>query len=109
MVKERVNQVVEDLLWMYFMDQQYKWEEYLQLVEFSYNNSFHASLGMEPFEVLYEWKCHTPISWDRLEDKIIAGLEMLKEMEEKMRLIKGRLKEATDIQKSYANKNRTLR
>lgn len=50
---ERVNQVIEDLLRMYCMDQQYKWEEYLQLVEFAYNNSHHASLGMTPFVALY--------------------------------------------------------
>lgn len=50
---ERVNQVVEDLLRMYCMDQHYKWEEYFPLVEFAYNNSFHAYLGMTPFEALY--------------------------------------------------------
>ena len=67
---------------MYYMDQKYKWEEYLPLVEFSYNNSYHSSLGMASFEALYGKKCQTPISWDRLEDKVIVGLVMLKEMEE---------------------------
>lgn len=94
---------------MYCMDQQYKWEEYLPLVEFSYNNSYHTSLGMEPFEALYRWKCRTPISWDKLEDRIIVGPKMIKEMEEQMRVFKSRLKEATDRQKSYVEKNRTLR
>ncbi|KAH9331552.1 hypothetical protein KI387_003660, partial [Taxus chinensis] len=54
---------------MYYMDQQYKWEEYLPLVEFAYNNTYHASLKMAPFEVLYERKCRTPISWDNIEDR----------------------------------------
>ena len=59
---ERVNQVFEDMLRMYCMDQQYKWEEYLPLVEFAYNNTYHASLKMAPFEALYGRKCRTPVS-----------------------------------------------
>jgi len=35
---ERVNQVVEDMFCMYVMQQPGKWEEYLHLVELSYNN-----------------------------------------------------------------------
>ena len=35
---ERVNQVLEDMLRMYVMDKPTKWEDYLHLVEFSYNN-----------------------------------------------------------------------
>ena len=47
---ERVNKVVEDMLRMYVMDKPSKWEEYLHLVEFAYNNGQQASLGMIPFE-----------------------------------------------------------
>lgn len=64
---------------------------------------------MTPFEALYGRKCHTPISWDRLEDRIIIGPDLLKEMDEQMVLIKSRLKEAADRQKSYADRNRTFR
>ena len=35
---ERVNQVLEDMLRMYMMDKPTKWEDYLHLVEFAYNN-----------------------------------------------------------------------
>ena len=35
---ERVNPVLEDMLLMYVMDKPTKWEDYLHLVEFSYNN-----------------------------------------------------------------------
>jgi len=35
---ERVNQVLEDMLRMYMMDKLTKWEDYLHLVEFAYNN-----------------------------------------------------------------------
>ena len=39
---ERVNQVLEDLLRMYVKDQRGKWEDYLHLVEFAYNNNYQA-------------------------------------------------------------------
>jgi hypothetical protein len=49
---ERVNQVIEDMLRMYVMDKPSKWEDYLHLVEFTYNNGYQASLKMSPFEAL---------------------------------------------------------
>ena len=54
-------------------------------------------------------KCRTPVSWNRLEDRIIVGPEMLKEMEEQIIQIHQRLKEANDRQKSYANAKMTPR
>jgi hypothetical protein len=50
---ERVNQVIEDMLRLYVMDKPSKWEDYLHLVEFYYNNGYQASLKMSPFEALY--------------------------------------------------------
>ena len=61
---ERVNQVIEDMLRMYVMDQPSRWESYLYLVEFAYNNGYHASLKMSPFEALYGIRCRTHVSWD---------------------------------------------
>jgi transposase InsO family protein len=61
---KRVNQVIEDMLRMYVMDKPSKWEDYLHLVEFSYNNGYQASLKMGPFEAFYGRKCNTPVSWD---------------------------------------------
>jgi hypothetical protein len=62
---ERVNQVMEDMLRMYVMDNQTHWEKDLPLVEFAYNNSFHSSIGMRPYEALYGRPCRTPLSWER--------------------------------------------
>jgi hypothetical protein len=45
--------VIEDMLRMYVMDKPSKWEDYLHLVEFAYNNGYQASLKMRPFEALY--------------------------------------------------------
>jgi len=81
---------------MYVMDQQTKWEEYIPLVEFTYNNSYHHSLGMAPYEILYGRPCRTPLSWDKLEDKILEGLEMFQKMEEQVSRIMKTLKEVRD-------------
>jgi hypothetical protein len=50
---ERVNYILEDMLRMHVMHQPKKWEDYLPLVEFSYNNGYQESLKMIPFESLY--------------------------------------------------------
>jgi hypothetical protein len=50
---ERVNQILEDVLRMHVMHQPKKWEDYLPLVEFSYNNGYQESLKMSPFKALY--------------------------------------------------------
>ena len=89
---ERTNQILEDMLRMYVMDQKNKWEEFLPLVEFSYNNSYQSSIKMAPFEFLYGRPCKTPLSWDRLEDRVLIGPKVVQEMEEQMTIIKGRLK-----------------
>ena len=56
---ERVNQLLEDMLWMYVRDYPKKWEDYLHLVEFVYNNHYQAVAKLSPFEILYGRKCNT--------------------------------------------------
>jgi len=106
---ERVNRVIEDMLRMYVMDKSSRWEDYLHLVEFAYNNGYHASLKMSPFEVLYGRKCNTPVSWDNPADRKIVGPELLKEMEDQMIKIKENMKATQDRKKSYVDSNRTHR
>jgi hypothetical protein len=79
---ERVNRVVEDMLRMHVMHQPKKWEEYLPLVEFAYENGYHESLRMIPFEVLYGIHYRVTISWDSPMETITLGPELLKEMEQ---------------------------
>jgi transposase InsO family protein len=106
---ERVNQVIEDMLRMYVMDKPSKWEDYLHLVEFSYNNGYQDSLKMSPFEALYGRKCNTPVSWDNPSDRVVLGPELLKDMEDQMVRIKQNLKATQDRKKIYADKNMTTR
>jgi hypothetical protein len=75
------------------------------LVEFAYNNGYQDSLKMSPFEALHGGKCNTPVSWDNLADRVVLGLELLQEMEDRMVNIKQNLKESQDRQKFYADKN----
>jgi hypothetical protein len=94
------------MLRMYVMDQQKRWEEFFPLVEFAYNNSYQSTIKMAPFEFLYGRPCRMPLSWDRLEDRVLVGPEAIQEMEEKMQTIRQRIKEAQDQQKSYADAHR---
>jgi hypothetical protein len=70
---ERANQIVEDMVWMYVRTKPSKWEDYLYLVEFGYNNGYQTSAKMSPFEVLYDKKCTTLISWDNPVDRLMLG------------------------------------
>jgi hypothetical protein len=93
---KRMNRVIEDILRMYVMDKPSKWEDYLHLVEFAYNNGYQTSLKMSPFEARYGRKCNTPVSWDNPNDRAVVGPELLKEMEEQMLKIKQNLKVSQD-------------
>jgi hypothetical protein len=103
---EQMNQIVEDMLRMYIRMKQTKWEEYLHLVEFAYNNGYQTSAKMIPFEVLYDKKCKTLIRWDNPVGRLMMGLEMLQEMEKMVRKVQRNLKEAHERQKSYADLKR---
>ena len=68
----------------YFMHQQWKWEEYLPLVEFAYNNCYHESLMMSLFEEINGKNHNTPINWSDLVNMVLIGLDMLAEMEKEI-------------------------
>jgi hypothetical protein len=75
---ETVNQVIQYMLRMHVMHHPKKWENYLPLVEFAYNNGYQESLKMSPFEDLYGRKCNIPISWNNPVEKITLGSDLLK-------------------------------
>ena len=64
---------------------------------------------MSPYEALYEIRCRTPMTWDNPVNKIVLGLELLKEMEQEVAKIRHNLKVAQDRQKIYAHKHRVHR
>jgi hypothetical protein len=58
---KRTNQVLEDMLRACALKHGGSWDKSLPYAEFSYNNSYQASLKMSPFEALYGRKCRTPL------------------------------------------------
>jgi hypothetical protein len=74
---ERVNQILEDMLRACVLAYGAKWEDCLPFAEFSYNNSYQASLQMAPFEALYGRKCRTPLNWSETRDSKIFGPDVL--------------------------------
>jgi len=93
---KRENRVIEDIMRMYVMDKPSKWEYYLHLVEFAYNNGYQASLKIRTFEAIYGRKCNTPVSWENPADKVVVGPEFLKQMENQVIKIKQILKASQD-------------
>ena len=89
---ERVNQVLEDMLRMYVRDYPKKWEDYLHLVEFAYNNHYQDSTKLSIFEILYGRKFNTPITWSNLVDSLMLGPDLLKELELTVKHVQSNLK-----------------
>ena len=100
---ERVNQILEDMLRAYALYYESSWDDNLPYAEFSYNNSYQTSLKMAPFEALYGRRCRTPLSWDEVGDRKLFGPDLIKESEQKVKIIRDRLKVAQSRQKSYAD------
>nr|GEU42042.1 putative reverse transcriptase domain, ribonuclease H-like domain, aspartic peptidase domain protein [Tanacetum cinerariifolium] len=83
-----------------------KGERHLPLVEFSYNNSYHASIKTVPFEALYGQKCRSPVCWAEVGDVQLTGPEIIHETTEKIVQIQQCFQAARDQQRSYANVRR---
>ena len=103
---ERVIQILEDMLRSCAIDYERIWDQHIPLVEFVYNNSFQSSIGMAPYEALYGRKCKTPLCWTELSERKVIGPDLIQETEEKVKIIRERLKVATDRHKSYADLKR---
>ncbi|GJZ68885.1 putative reverse transcriptase domain-containing protein [Tanacetum coccineum] len=100
---ERTIQTLEDMLRVCVLDFRKSWDRHSPLVEFSYNNSYHTSIKVAPFEVLYRKKCRSPVCWEEVRDTQLIGPAIFHETTEKIVEIKSRIQTARDRQKSYAN------
>ncbi|GJR44521.1 putative reverse transcriptase domain-containing protein [Tanacetum coccineum] len=100
---ERTIQTLEDMLHACVIDFKKGWVNHLPLVEFSYNNSYHASIKAAPFEALYGRKCRLPVCWAEVGEVQLTGLEIVQETTEKIIQIKQRMQATRDRQKSYAD------
>ncbi|GJU17591.1 putative reverse transcriptase domain-containing protein [Tanacetum coccineum] len=100
---ERTIQTLEDMLRACVIDFGKGLERHLPLIEFSYNNSYHASIKAAPFEALYGRKCRSPVCWAKVRDVQLTGPEIIHETTEKTVQIQQRLQATRDRQRSYAN------
>nr|GEW84088.1 reverse transcriptase domain-containing protein [Tanacetum cinerariifolium] len=103
---ERTIQTLEDMLRACAINFGKGWVYHLPLVEFSYNNSYHASIKAAPFEALHGRKCRSPIYWTEVGGAQILGPKLIQETTEKIVQIKQRMQAAHDRQKSYADLKR---
>ena len=103
---ERTIQTIEDMLRVCAIDFKGNWDEHLPLVEFAYNNSYHASIGMPPYEALYGRKCRSPVYWDEVGERKVLGPELVQQTKEVVEIIQKRLIAAQSRQRNYADQSR---
>ena len=96
---------MEDMLRACVIDFESLWETQLPLIEFAYNNIYHSSIGMAPFEALYGRPCRSPLCWAEVRDGKLLGPELVREINEMINTVKERMKAAQSSQKSYADKH----
>ena len=98
---ERTIQVLEDILRACVLDHKGSWEVHLPLVEFTYSNSYQASIQMAPYEALYGRPCRSPLCWTEVGESSITCPGLIRDTSEKVILIRQRLLTAQSWQKSY--------
>jgi hypothetical protein len=103
---ERTNQVLEDMLRACALQHGSSWDKSLPYAEFSYNNSYQASLKMSPFKALYGRKCRTPLYKDQTGGSQFFGPELIQEAEEQVCIITENSRVAQTRQESYADNRR---
>nr|GEW39686.1 putative reverse transcriptase domain-containing protein [Tanacetum cinerariifolium] len=100
---ERTIQTLEDMLRACTIDFGKGWEKHLPLVEFLYNNSYHASIKAAPFESLYGQKYRSPVCWAEFGDTQLTRPKIIHETTVKIVQIRQHLQAARYRQRSYAN------
>jgi hypothetical protein len=78
---ERTNQILEDMLRACALKYGKSWDKSLPYTEFSYNNSYQASIEMALFEALYGRQCRTPLCWSQTGESQVFGPELLRDAE----------------------------
>ncbi|KAA0047130.1 reverse transcriptase [Cucumis melo var. makuwa] len=103
---ERLNQVLEDMLRACALEFPGSWDSHLHLMEFAYNNSYQATIGMAPFEALYGKCCRSLVCWGEVCEQRLMGPELVQSTNEAIQKIRSRMHTAQSRQKSYADVRR---
>lgn len=77
---------------MCFLEQGGNWDNYFLLIEFTYNNFYHYSTGMAPFESLYGRRCKTRLYWDESRESVMLGPDIVQRITEKNKIIMKKMK-----------------
>ena len=83
------------------------WNDYIPLIEFSYNNTYHYRIQMAPYEALYGCRCRSYVGWFEVGEATLIGPDSVLYAMEKVHLIRDRLKTTQSRQKSYADVRRS--
>jgi len=89
---ERTIQSLEDLLRTCVLDHMGTWSDMLPLMEFTYNNSYHSSIGMAPYKALYGKRCRTLLCWQQDGESLVLGPEFLQQTIEKVKVIQDQMR-----------------
>jgi hypothetical protein len=89
---ERTNHILEDMLRACALKLGGSWDKSLPYAEFSYNNSYQASLKMAPFEALYGRKCRTLLYWSETGERQLFGADIIREAEKQVQIMRENLR-----------------
>jgi transposase InsO family protein len=78
---EMTNQILEDMPRACALKYGKSWDKSFPYAEFSYNNSYQASIEMAPYEALYGRQCRTLLFWSQTRESQIFGAEVQKDAE----------------------------
>ena len=93
---ERTIQTLEDMTRACTLEFKGNWDDDLPLLEFTYNNSFHSSIGMALYKALYGRKYQSLICWDVEGLRQIEGPDFVQETIEKVHMVNKCLKTGQD-------------
>ncbi|WMV50389.1 hypothetical protein MTR67_043774 [Solanum verrucosum] len=89
---EHTIKTLEDMLMACVIDYKGNWDDHLPLIEFAYNNSYHSSIQMAPYEALYGRRCRSPIGWFDVGEAGLIGQYLVHQAMDKVKVIQGRSK-----------------
>ena len=85
---ERTIHTLEDMLRACVIDFEGSWDDHIPLIEFAYNNSYHSSIQMTPYEALYGRRCRSDVCWFKVGEATFIGPDSVLYAMEKVQLIR---------------------
>ncbi|XP_069152740.1 uncharacterized protein [Solanum lycopersicum] len=88
--EESTIHTLKDILKACVIDFNGSCKEHMHLIDFSYNNSYHSSIGMVPFDAMYARICRSPVRWFEVRESSILGPEIIHKALGKVMVIRDR-------------------